>query len=57
MQSHWVSRIADWIVDHPRWNILLLVLVTFFAGMGYYDPQWLVTRPLQDADKANNRFQ
>ncbi len=42
MNSHWVSRIADWIVDHPVWNILFLIAFTVFASMGYINPNWYV---------------
>lgn len=36
-RQHWV----DWIVDHPALNILFLIAFTAFAGMGYYDPDWM----------------
>lgn len=38
------QRLADCIVDHPRWNILFLVVATLLAGIGYYDPQLLVPK-------------
>lgn len=44
MPHSWIGRIADWIVDHPRWNILFLIVATIFFGWGYYDPTWLWSR-------------
>ncbi|MGN6547829.1 MAG: efflux RND transporter permease subunit, partial [Aureliella sp.] len=32
---------VDWIVDHPYLNVAFLIVATAFAGMGYYDPDWL----------------
>ncbi len=43
-QLNLIKRIADWIVDHPKWNILFLMVTTLVAAMGYYDPSWLWPR-------------
>ncbi len=52
MPHTWIGRIADWIVDHPRWNILFLMILTVFFGWGYYDPGWLWPRKLEsDRDR------
>ncbi len=31
---------ADRIVDSPRWNIAILIVITVVAILGYYDPKW-----------------
>ncbi len=54
MPHTWIGRIANWIVDHPRWNILFLIVATVFFGWGYYDPHWIWPRKL-DSDKDTQR--
>lgn len=54
MPHSWIGRIADWIVDHPRWNVLFLIVTTIFFGWGYYDPHWLWPRAT-DSQKDTQR--
>ncbi len=41
-------RWVDWIVDHPRWNVLFLLVVTIIASIGHYDPNLLIPKKQSD---------